>query len=147
MEKLFIKEGQFAEIIFGAKVGRIVKFLTIFITIPHLLLLYRLYSAIFTNFPKGSLPRTRDSPLEILEVPEIESSELGNKSFRYPSLHMLLQFTFARRLDFKMLISNSAIKRAGDQEKRNEKKNIRIYVYRAACHEEHLLLPIEKELE
>lgn len=78
---------------------------------------------------------------------EIESSELGNKSFRYPSLHMFLQFTFARRLDFKMLISNSAIKRAGDQEKRNEKKNIRIYVYRAACHEEHLLLPIEKELE
>lgn len=35
---------------------------------------------------------------------------------------MFLQFTFARRLDFKMLISNSAIKRAGDQEKRNEKK-------------------------
>lgn len=78
----------------------------------------------------------KDRYLELARLParnprsaEIESSELGNKSFRYPSLHMFLQFTFARRLDFKMLISNSAIKRAGDQEKRNEKKNIRIYMY------------------
>lgn len=54
--------------------------------------------------------------IEILEI--WRSSEINHS--RYPSLHMFLQFTF---LGFKMLISNSAIKRArwstGNEKKRN----------------------------
>lgn len=60
--------------------------------------------------------------IEILEI--WRSSEINHS--RYPSLHMFLQFTF---LGFKMLISNSAIKRARWSTGNEKKRNLYIYVY------------------
>lgn len=86
------------------------EFLVILIIIRHLLLPYRLYNVIYRNFHirKGKDRNPRN----------MANSKINHS--RYPSLHMFLQFTF---LGFKMLISNSAIKRArwstGNEKKRN----------------------------